>query len=92
MLTDLELAQVRPPAVVHQLQAVTFGKIAQIRDEGSDEEHVSTQSALLMPEALHRLGPPHVLRRQTSNLNTHNFMSLTLFKTLTKTRLNIKTH
>lgn len=58
---DLELAEVGPPGVIHQLQAVALGEVAQVGDKGRDEQHIPAQCVFLLPEAAHRFSPAHVL-------------------------------
>lgn len=66
--SDLQLTEIRPPGVVHELQPVAFGEISQVGDEGSDEEDVPTQSPLLYLEVFHGLRPANFLGCQTSHL------------------------
>lgn len=66
--THLQLAEIRPPGLVHELQPVVFGEVSQVGDEGGDEEDISTESPLLLPEVLHCLCPADVLWGQAPNL------------------------
>lgn len=59
--THLQLAEIRPPGLVHELQPVVLGEVPQVGDEGGDEEDVSTEGPLLLPEVLHCLCPADVL-------------------------------
>lgn len=66
--THLQLAEIRPPGLVHELQPVVFGEVSQVGDEGGDEEDVPTQGPLLLPEVLHCLCPADVLGGQPPHL------------------------
>lgn len=60
-VTHLQLTEIRPPGVVHELEPVAFGKVSQVGDEGGDEEDVPTQSPLLFLEVFYGLRPANVL-------------------------------
>lgn len=66
--THLQLAEIRPPGLVHELQPVVFGEVSQVGDEGGDEEDVPTEGPLLLPEVLHCLCPADVLGGQPPHL------------------------
>ncbi|TNN81605.1 hypothetical protein EYF80_008051 [Liparis tanakae] len=74
--THLQLTEVGPPDVVHELEAVAPGEVAQVGDEGGDEEDVPTQSPLLFLEVFYSLRPADVLRCQTPHLNHRDSITL----------------
>lgn len=59
--THLQLTEVGLPGVVHELEPVAFGEVAQVGDECRDEEDVPTQSPLLFLESFDSLCPANVL-------------------------------
>lgn len=69
--THLQLTEIRPPGVVHELQPVVFGEVAQVGDEGGDEEDISAESPLLLLKVFHRLCPAHVLGGQPPHLKSN---------------------
>lgn len=75
--THLQLTEVGPPDVVHELEAVAPGEVAQVGDEGGDEEDVPTQSPLLFLEVFYSLRPADILRCQTPHLNHRDSITLT---------------
>lgn len=58
---NLELAQVRSPGLVHQLQAVVLSEVAQVGYKGCNQQHVPTKRALLALEITYGLGPADIL-------------------------------
>lgn len=57
----LQLTEIRPPGVVHELEPIVFGEVSQVRDEGGDEEDIPTESHLLFLEVSYSFGPANVL-------------------------------
>lgn len=66
--THLQLTEVRPPAVLHQMVPVAFGEVTQVGDEGSDEEDIPAQCSFLSSKVFYCLRPSNIFSCKTTHL------------------------
>lgn len=60
--------QIGLPDAFQEVLTVFLGEVAQVGDEGRNQQDISTQGALLLFEVLHGFSPSHILRGESPNL------------------------